>query len=91
MPLKRGVVYACSNRCWAAETICWAGCRRHMPDLARELYVTESLRAEPGDEVREPVTAVFPLSDLGHPPIRTGCDLKRPLRTGLDKTVSRVP
>ena len=66
--MKRGIVYACSNQRWMAETMRSAeSCRRHMPDLARELYVTETLLKEAGEKIREPFTEVVVLAETTHP------------------------
>lgn len=52
----RGVVYACSHKRWLAETLASArSCAAQMPDLRRQLFVTETLYAE----TKSPIDAAF--------------------------------
>jgi len=65
MTVKRGVVYALSHPAWLDETLRSAeSVRRHMPGLARELYVTtdliEPVRSEGADSFTELVAVDAP-------------------------------
>jgi len=83
--MKRGIVYACSHLRWFDETIVSAqSYRRHMPDLACQLFITEALLSEVGEGVREHFTDTIMIAEAGHP--------QRPrfeatLRTDLDQAI----
>jgi hypothetical protein len=65
--VKRGVVYACSHPHWLGETIRSAqSCRRHMPDVACQLFVTEALVKAAGEGLRQHFTDMTVLSDSSH-------------------------
>ncbi len=76
--MKRGVVYALSHPAWLDETLMSAATvRRHMPDLARQLYATRDLidwvRSTDADHFTELVTLDAP----AHPTRPQGCRRKR--------------
>jgi len=83
--MKRGIVYACSHLRWIDETVhSAASCRRHMPDLACQLFITEALKNEVGEGIREHFTDTIVIAEAGHP--------QRPrfeatLRTDLDQAI----
>jgi hypothetical protein len=63
--VKRSVIYVLSHPAWLDETLkSAASVRRHMPDLARELYVTtdliEQVRSEGADGFTELVAVDAP-------------------------------
>lgn len=83
--MKRGIVYACSHQRWIDETVRSAqSCRRHMPELSRQLFVTDTLLSEVGGEIREHFTDTIVLAETEHP--------QRPrfeatLQTDLDQAI----
>jgi hypothetical protein len=67
----RGVVYACSHKRWLAETLVSArSCAAQMPDLRRQLFVTEPLYAEAKTHIDKifPELFVLPAAVHAHRP-----------------------
>jgi hypothetical protein len=63
----RGVVYACSHKRWLAETLVSArSCTAQMPDLRRQLFVTEPLYAEARSHIDKVFPEVFALPATLH-------------------------
>ena len=83
--MNRGVVYALSHPAWVDETLrSAASVRRHMPDLARELYVTENLL----DQVRSADAGHFTeLMIVGAPTFANRPRFESMLETKLDQAV----
>ncbi len=66
--MRRGVVYACSHQRWLAETLVSAeSCRRHMPELEREIYLTAPLCEAAGTDLDRHFTRVIVLEGSEHP------------------------
>lgn len=83
--MKRGIVYALSHPAWLGETLKSAETvRRHMPDLARELYATGDLI----DQVRSAGTDHFTLLvPLEAPTFPTRPRFESLLETDLDQAI----
>lgn len=65
--MTRGVVYACSHPAWFRETMqSAASCRRHMPNLARELYISRALHDEAGDRMTPFFSRIVALENVLH-------------------------
>ncbi len=83
--VKRGVVYALSHPAWLDETLMSAATvRRHMPDLARQLYATRDLIDQVRSTDADHFTELITLDTLAHS--------HRPrfesmLETGLDQAL----
>lgn len=66
--VKRGVVYALSHPAWLDETLMSAASvRRHMPDLARQLYATRDLIDQVRSADADHFTELIPLDALAFP------------------------
>lgn len=60
--MKRGVVYALSHPAWLEETLVSAATvRKHMPDLARQLFVTKDLIDQVGSTGADCFTELVPI------------------------------
>lgn len=83
--MKRGVVYACSDLRWIDETLRSAqSCRRHMPDLACQLFITEQLYKEVGKGIEENFTDTIMIAEANH---RHRPRFEATLRTDLDQAI----
>jgi len=83
--LKRGVVYACSHERWFGEVLISAeSCRQHMPDLAREIFITRDLHAAVGARLAGLFTQVIVLPEAGH---RHRPRFEAALQTRLDEAI----
>jgi hypothetical protein len=81
---KRGFVYAVSHDAWLQETVrSGLSAREAMPDLERELYITENLFAPNRGVLEDAFTKVFPIrSSFRHRPRFDSC-----LMTTLDQPI----
>ncbi len=83
--MKRGVVYALSHHAWLDETLKSAATvRRHMPDLARQLYATRELIDQVRSADADHFTELIPLDALAFP---TRPRFESMLETDLDQAV----
>lgn len=65
--MRRGMVYACSHAAWLRETVnSAASCRRHMPDLRRQLFIERPLYEASEFDLKATFDDVIVLNSLRH-------------------------
>lgn len=83
--MRRGVVYACSHSAWLRETIDSAmSCRRHMPTLIRQIYVTRPFFEEHKNLLQQNFDQVVALDELAY---RDRPRFESALQTDLDQAI----